>query len=236
MAGIGIYNFYWRYLEFADTSMAPFPRRGLKQLGIERNKMADIYPHFEQAFSKAVKIFAKEIACTPKHLLMMTRTELAQTIAHSRLAVYKVELGNRCRGFVYLCTGLHETVSTNRKEIGRMKKYSRSSFHQKPHQELKGMSVQPGRVTGRVIRNLKRRSWPRNPVYVVSNTHPSEIPYLKKVSAIVTDEGGGILSHAAIVSRELRIPCVIGTKIATKVLKDGEMVEVDAKKGIIKKK
>lgn len=65
-------------------------------------------------------------------------------------------------------------------------------------------------------------------------TTPNTVPYLSRVRAIVTDEGG-ITSHAAIVSRELRIPCIIGTKIATKVLKDGDVVEVDAKKGIVRK-
>ncbi len=45
---------------------------------------------------------------------------------------------------------------------------------------------------------------------------------------------GGITCHAAIVSRELKKPCIIGTRIATKVLKDGDLVEVDANKGIVK--
>jgi len=59
------------------------------------------------------------------------------------------------------------------------------------------------------------------------------MPAIKKASAIVTNVGG-ITCHAAIVSRELKIPCIIGTKIATKVLKDGDLVEVDAQKGIVK--
>lgn len=56
---------------------------------------------------------------------------------------------------------------------------------------------------------------------------------LKKASGIVTDEGG-ITCHAAIVSRELNKPCIIGTNIATRVLKDGDLVEADADKGIVK--
>jgi len=56
---------------------------------------------------------------------------------------------------------------------------------------------------------------------------------MKEAGAIITDEGG-ITCHAAIVSRELGIPCIIGTKIATKVLKDGDIVEVDAGKGVVK--
>ena len=54
------------------------------------------------------------------------------------------------------------------------------------------------------------------------------------LQAIVTDEGG-ILSHAAIIARELGKPRVIGTKMATQVLKDGDMMEVDANNGIVKK-
>ena len=56
---------------------------------------------------------------------------------------------------------------------------------------------------------------------------------MKKCCAIVNNEGGR-LSHAAILSRELKKPCVIGTKIATQVFKDGDLVEVDAEKGVVR--
>ena len=56
---------------------------------------------------------------------------------------------------------------------------------------------------------------------------------IKKAGAIVTDEGG-IVSHAAITAREMKKPCIIGTKIATQVLHDGDLVEVDAEKGIVR--
>ena len=65
-------------------------------------------------------------------------------------------------------------------------------------------------------------------------TFPHFIPAMEKAAAFVTDEGG-ILCHAAIVSREMKKPCIIATKNATKTLKDGEMVEVDAEKGTVKK-
>lgn len=71
-------------------------------------------------------------------------------------------------------------------------------------------------------------------VLVSGSTGPEMIRACRKAGAIVTEEGG-ITSHAAIVSRELGIPCVIGTKIATTFLKDGDKVEVDANKGIVKK-
>ena len=71
-------------------------------------------------------------------------------------------------------------------------------------------------------------------ILVAPMTSPDYIVAMRKASAIVTDVGG-LMSHAAIISRELGIPCIVGTKIATQVLKDGDLVEVDANKGIIKK-
>jgi len=65
-------------------------------------------------------------------------------------------------------------------------------------------------------------------------TDPDIVPAMKKAAAFVTDQGG-MTSHAAIVAREMNKPCVIGTKIATRVLQDGDYAEVDAHKGIVKK-
>lgn len=59
------------------------------------------------------------------------------------------------------------------------------------------------------------------------------VPIMEKAGAFVTNEGG-ITSHASIVAREMNKPCIIGTKIATQVLKDGDLVEVDAENGIVK--
>ena len=58
---------------------------------------------------------------------------------------------------------------------------------------------------------------------------------IEKGGEILLVKEGGITSHAAIISRELNIPCIIGTQIATEVFKDGDRVEVDANKGIVRK-
>ncbi len=71
-------------------------------------------------------------------------------------------------------------------------------------------------------------------IIVANMTHPDYIPAIRKARAIVTDEGG-VVCHAAIISRELKIPCIIGTGEATKVFKDGDRVEVDALRGVVKK-
>ena len=69
-------------------------------------------------------------------------------------------------------------------------------------------------------------------ILVAPMTRPEFVSYMKNCKAIITDEGG-ITCHAAIVSRELKIPCVVGTKIATHVLKDGDLVDVDADNAVV---
>ena len=71
-------------------------------------------------------------------------------------------------------------------------------------------------------------------ILVTTMTSVDFIAVMERASAFVTNEGG-ITSHASIIAREMNKPCVIGTKVATKVFKDGDKVEVDANKGIIKK-
>lgn len=78
------------------------------------------------------------------------------------------------------------------------------------------------------------RKMKQGQILVVGQTRPMLVPALKKAAAIVTDEGG-ITSHAAIVAREFRIPCIVGTHNATRVFKDGDLVEVDADNGTAKK-
>ena len=68
---------------------------------------------------------------------------------------------------------------------------------------------------------------------MANQTTPEFVPAMKKAAAIVTDQGG-ITGHASIIARELKVPCIVGVKNATKVLKDGMMVEVDANKGVVK--
>ncbi len=71
-------------------------------------------------------------------------------------------------------------------------------------------------------------------ILITSVTDPDFVPAMQKAAGFVTDEGG-IMSHAAIVAREMKKPCVIGTKIATSVFKDGDFIEIDADQGIVRK-
>lgn len=102
--------------------------------------------------------------------------------------------------------------------------------------EFKGMIAYKGVVRGRarVIRAADQLSTlEAGEILVTHHTTPIFVTAMKKASAIVTDEGG-ITSHAAIVSRELKIPCITATRHGSAVIKTGDLLEVDAEKGIVK--
>ncbi|NOZ58951.1 MAG: phosphoenolpyruvate synthase [Euryarchaeota archaeon] len=100
---------------------------------------------------------------------------------------------------------------------------------------VKGLAASPGIGSGKVkvifsVDELDKIK--EGDVLVTSMTNPDMVPAMKRASAIVTDEGG-MTCHAAIVSRELGIPCVVGTGEATKVLSDGMEVTVDGTRGVV---
>jgi phosphoenolpyruvate synthase/pyruvate phosphate dikinase len=106
----------------------------------------------------------------------------------------------------------------------------------KENKEIKGQIGNKGKYTGPVRVIMNTYDFPKmqtGDVLVSTMTTPDFVVLMHKAGAIVTDIGG-LLCHAAIVSREINKPCVIGTKFATQILKDGDMVEVDAEKGIVK--
>ncbi len=100
---------------------------------------------------------------------------------------------------------------------------------------LRGLGGAPGSASGaaRVLKTLANAaSLGEGDVLVTHMTAPDWLPLLRRAGAIVTDSGG-MTCHAAIVSRELGIPCVVGTSEATRRLRDGEIVTVDATRGVV---
>jgi len=101
--------------------------------------------------------------------------------------------------------------------------------------QLIGQTAYPGKVFGRVkivndIEDMKKFN--KNDILVSRSTNPSLIAAMKKAAAFITDTGG-LTCHAAIIAREMKIPCIVGTKFATEILKDNIFVEVDANQGKI---
>lgn len=100
---------------------------------------------------------------------------------------------------------------------------------------IKGLGVSPGKGSGKVkiitdVKNITR--FEKGDILVTEMTTPDWVPAMKIASAVVTDLGGKTC-HAAIVGRELGIPCIVGSENATRVLKDGQAVTVDGQRGIV---
>ena len=105
--------------------------------------------------------------------------------------------------------------------------------------ELKGFTAYNSniKIKGkvRIIENKEEiKQLQQDEILITTATVPEYVPFLKRARAIITEEGG-ITTHAAIVSRELKIPCIVGITNITKVFKDGDLVEVDANKGVVRK-
>ncbi|MBM7504872.1 phosphoenolpyruvate synthase [Agromyces aurantiacus] len=100
---------------------------------------------------------------------------------------------------------------------------------------IRGLAASPGRVSGRV-RILQApdegAALQAGEILVAPMTNPDWVPTMRRAAAVVTD-GGGMTCHAAIVARELGVPAVVGARVATSLLRDGELVTVDGAKGEI---
>jgi len=102
--------------------------------------------------------------------------------------------------------------------------------------EIRGIMGSQGIARGRVkiiYTNRDLSKIKRGDILVAAMTRQDFVPVMKKAKAIITDEGG-VICHAAIIARELKIPAIVGTKNATQILKDGDLVEVDANHGVVK--
>jgi len=104
-----------------------------------------------------------------------------------------------------------------------------------PGERLRGLGAAPGRASGRARvlhgpQDLHRVQ--AGEVLVCEGTSPSWTPAFTRIAACVCDQGG-TLAHASIISREYRVPCVVGTAVATRVIADGDLVDVDGSAGTV---
>ena len=100
---------------------------------------------------------------------------------------------------------------------------------------VRGLAASPGRVTGavRVLQSIEEADrLQTGEILVAPMTSPDWVPAMRRAAALVTD-GGGMTCHAAIVARELGLPCIVGARDATSVLRDGELVTVDGGAGVV---
>ena len=160
----------------------------------------------------------------------------------NKINLSKEEKENRKRCFIALWKN-GKAVYKSGKDAEKLEKQELGEMlNQIQVDEFKGNPANKGIAHGAVrilyANNLEmarslRKTFQKNDILVTEMTQPNIVDIAKRAGAIVTDEGG-MLSHAAIISREFKIPCIVGTTNATQILRDGDIVEVDANKGIVK--
>jgi phosphohistidine swiveling domain-containing protein len=173
-----------------------------------------------------------------KGILLQKEDEMVTGIAimgiyYARVIVY---YGSRWSFAHYLITkSLARTQYLFRKFFRNMKIDIENPHELKREPILRGIPASGGRAIGQVRilkENEEPTDFPTGAVLVATVTSPAMLPYIFESCAIVTDVGG-LTSHAAIVSRELGIPCVVNTGTATVTLKNGVRVEVDGTNGLV---
>ena len=180
-----------------------------------------------------IREIGKRLNFSPIQVRYLTIPEAIIALSNRKI---DVELINkRIKYSVWVISGEKIQVFVNKKA----EQYSKRIIEEEVREginELKGTPACVGKVRGTakiIISAEDMGKMKKGDILVSPATNPNLMSAIKKAGAIITDEGG-ITCHAAIISRELGIPCIIGTKIATKVLRDGQLVEVDANKGVVR--
>lgn len=186
--------------------------------------------NFMEAIAGAI---AKKSGYRQEHILSTTDAELLKYFSHHKLPNRKSLSARYKKSAILVERGKYQVYAGPSAD-----KVDNILLPRKDAKLIKGEIAYKGAATGRVrlIRDPKKDgpSFRTGEILVTGMTRPEFLPIMKKAVAFITD-AGGILSHAAIVARELKKPCIIGTHVATRLLKNGDLVEVDANQGIVKK-
>lgn len=195
-------------------------------------QMFSVNKAYKPVFNSLSKIFDLPIDA----VLHMTYKEILDSLKEGELIIPRELIIDRTKnGYAYLIAP-HGSYLVTGKEVDELQDIVIPKEEKKEIKELKGQIAFKGKVIGiaRVI--LDRRNaheFKEGEILVTTMTSPEFVPAMKIASGIITNEGG-VLCHAAIMSREFHKPCIIGTKIATDVIKTGQKIILDADKGVVR--
>lgn len=174
---------------------------------------------------------ARRLGIVYDEILYLTHEEILESLS-KRLIVSKNEIRKRQKRFALIMINGKTKIYSGDK-VDKLIEETGPRKGKVVDEKIKGTVACRGKAKGKVkiVMDVESmRKVKKGDVLVTNMTTPDLMLAIEKVTAIVTDEGG-MLCHAAIISRELDIPCVIATQNATKLLNDGDLVEVDAIKG-----
>lgn len=209
-----------------------WPAEFLNHIAELRLKFKNNWEKVRQNLLQVWDLVAKYHGISQENIKLLTYREFLTCL---NKGIFDVDITGREKTVLYR-EGDKEYIYTGNDLENFIKENIRQQTDDQDGGMVKGVVACQGKARGkvRVIFKTKGVECAEPYILVTSMTVPNFIPLLKNAQAIITDEGG-LTCHAAIISRELKIPCIIGTGNATRVFKDGDLVEVDAEKGIVRK-
>ncbi len=179
-----------------------------------------------------LKEITQRLNLTFEECIYLMPSEIENWLLYQR-NIDKSEIGKRIEKYVLIMDNFNLSLYTG-EDVALYEENTRFFFN---GSELKGLSASEGKAEGKVVLIKDRSELHKvgvGDILVTKLTTPDFVMAMEKAAAIVT-ELGGMTSHAAIVCREVGIPCIVGVESITKILKDGDFVEVDAEQGIVRK-
>lgn len=218
---------------FAIKKVADYLSADLMEKYMELFSKVRVYT--EPVYGEISRMLAKVVGSltniSPELVSFITKKEIEKFLDKGKIISIK-DLEERKKGCAFLFDSNGEVTYLSQSDLIEI---NDTLIGKRDVLEIKGQIAYKGVAKGvvRIISDpFNYKIFNEGDVLVTGMTRPEYLALMQKSGAFVTD-AGGLLSHAAIVARELKKPCIIGTKIATKVLKDGDLVEVDAEKGIV---
>jgi len=181
------------------------------------------------------KEISKRLGLSLEQVRAMTYWEIIEAILNNKFEVN--ELNARLKLCVDYVTQNKYEILSGLKAKNFLDRIKWEKIEVGKINELSGTCACAGKVKGRVkIVNLPNdmSKMKKGDIMVSFQTNPNLVPAMKKAGALI-GEAGGLTCHTAIVARELNIPAIVGVDLVTKILKDGDIVEVDATKGVVRK-
>ncbi len=225
------YSLFIEFVRYVEDAGIILTAKQTQELAVFNDYRKDIFMSFLKHFTTLTVEIAQKLEFHAPDFSYLTFEEVI-LLLNGELDQKEAEIlcAKRSQKYFALMIKDHEKIITDNFES----ELAKLNLLEHTAKEIKGLSINSGIVKGEVV-IVKRdhKKIPPGKIIVTHQTYPEMTPFLKKSLAIVTEEGG-LLCHAANVCREFGIPGVLGTKVATKLLKDGDLVEVDANKGIVK--
>tara|TARA_Y100000310_G_C20673063_1_gene811352 strand:- start:962 stop:2032 length:1071 start_codon:yes stop_codon:yes gene_type:complete len=221
---LGIMNNFMRYLG-DNESKGKLTKDIVNEIAKKRDTIAKEYEKIEDMSSEAFDVIGFEWMINSELLKYATLNEMNKCLEQNSADHLIKELEQRMKSYLLLSVGKEDHLIIDKETIENVQDLEKVNIENT--KEIKGNIAFSGEVDGIVYNAVTHpvEKIPENAILVTTMTFAHDSNHISKAAALITDEGN-YLSHAAIIARELKMPCVISTKYSTKILKTGDKVKI----------